>query len=256
MGAEINSGSTITTGGLKITGGLTVQSVGISVTQAGVTIVAGGLKVKDDGAIITGGLSVQDLGAEITGGLSVHDSGLDVIGGGLTVVGGLRFTGGLTLQSHGLVLTGGITVNSGGLSITGTANVQSLVEFSDRRLKTEMTPIDNALKKVGKLNGIYFKWNNDALGPQLDNRRHLGLVAQEVKLVIPESVQEGSDYLKVDYTSLVPLLVEAIHELENSVKEALYNLDSEDIFTRMANLEAETKIMSDKIRALENIIFG
>ena len=81
-------------------------------------------------------------------------------------------------------------------------------------------------------------------------------MAQEVKLVIPESVQEGSDYLKVDYISLVPLLVEAIHELENSMKEALYNLDSEDIFTRMANLEAETKIMSDKIRALENIIFG
>ena len=54
-----------------------------------------------------------------------------------------------------------------------------------------------------------------------ENEGHdIGVIAQEVKKVIPEIVTtRDSGYMAVKYEKMVPLLIEAIKELTNKVKD-------------------------------------
>merc|ERR1711916_370256 len=49
--------------------------------------------------------------------------------------------------------------------------------------------------------------------------RHIGIIAQELQQIIPEVVNEIHDgkYLGVDYASLMPLIIEAIHDLNELI---------------------------------------
>jgi len=95
--------------------------------------------------------------------------------------------------------------------------------YSDERLKNIYGSIDTALDKVKKLRGVYFKENDLAKSLGYDNdRRQVGVIAQEVELVLPEAVTGapiGEPYITVWYEKLVPLLIEAIKELELRVKD-------------------------------------
>jgi hypothetical protein len=86
---------------------------------------------------------------------------------------------------------------------------------SDIRLKENVTPIVDAIDKVNKLSGCTFKWKDCATY----NGDDIGVIAQEVQKVIPSAVKERHDgYLKVDYTRLVPLLLESIKELSQKIE--------------------------------------
>ncbi|MGA2785880.1 MAG: tail fiber domain-containing protein, partial [Candidatus Bathyarchaeia archaeon] len=89
---------------------------------------------------------------------------------------------------------------------------------SDIRFKQNIQPLQNSLQKILALQGISFAWKDK---PQ---RSELGLIAQDVKQIVPEAVmafkENGvEDYHAVNYASLVPLLVEAIKELKAEVDE-------------------------------------
>ena len=98
---------------------------------------------------------------------------------------------------------------------------------SDMRFKEEVTPMDNALDKVLRLNGVYFKWNHlhrDILKRSNTHSRQIGLIAQQVREVIPEIVSEwadqgAQDYLAVDYNRLVALLIQAMKEQQQKIEE-------------------------------------
>ena len=53
----------------------------------------------------------------------------------------------------------------------------------------------------------------------MDGKREAGIIAQEIKEVLPEVVGEfekdGEMYLNVDYPKIIALLIEAIKELKN-----------------------------------------
>lgn len=85
---------------------------------------------------------------------------------------------------------------------------------SDETLKENIQPLTNSLSKVLSLNGVSFTWkSDDTHTPQI------GLIAQQVEPVIPEVVATSSvdDKLGIAYSSLVPVLIEAIKELEDRV---------------------------------------
>ena len=91
------------------------------------------------------------------------------------------------------------------------------VQTSDRRLKTDIRPLENALAKVLKLNGVNFKWI-----PQhgIDSKQHVGVIAQEVEAVLPEAVVTHDDgYKSVSYNELTPLLIEAIKEQQQTIEK-------------------------------------
>lgn len=111
--------------------------------------------------------------------------------------------------------------------------------YSDDRLKTRIGNIENALDIVSSLNGFRYVDNDLAktFGYANENGQ-IGVSAQEVQKHLPEIVRPaafdvdhdnpdhgsktGENYLTVDYSRLVPLLIEAIKELRGEV-EALKN---------------------------------
>ena len=90
---------------------------------------------------------------------------------------------------------------------------------SDRRLKTNIEPITNALDKVNTLDGVTYNWNELATDKD-QTIREAGLIAQQVAEVLPEvATTRDNGYMAIKYEKIIPLLVEAIKELSAEVKE-------------------------------------
>ena len=82
---------------------------------------------------------------------------------------------------------------------------RQLFQFSDERLKSGIRPLTGALSTVCELRGVHYTMSGE---PQV------GFIAQEVQRVVPEAVTRAdSNTLAVDYSRIVPLLVEAVKEL-------------------------------------------
>ena len=92
----------------------------------------------------------------------------------------------------------------------------NLTENSDKRLKKDITRITAALPNLLALGGYSYYWKADWRNPD----KQIGLLAQEVQQVYPELVHESKDgTLSVDYTSFVPLLLEAIKAQNVQIQE-------------------------------------
>lgn len=82
---------------------------------------------------------------------------------------------------------------------------RQLFQFSDERLKSGIRPLTGALSTICELRGVHYTMGGE---PQV------GFIAQEVQHVVPEAVTRAdSNTLAVDYSRIVPLLVEAVKEL-------------------------------------------
>lgn len=116
--------------------------------------------------------------------------------------------GGTCLQVDGdTLMDGSLTVTSN-VSVNGSVSATSFITTSDKRYKTNVQPLSNALSTLCALQGIYYT---------LNNQKKLGFLAQDVDAVVPQAVDK-SDPTKwgVEYTQIIPLLVEAVKELLNS----------------------------------------
>jgi len=100
-------------------------------------------------------------------------------------------------------------------SIAATGNITSPFFYSesDIVLKEEVSPIQDALKKITELIGVDFIWKNT-------KQKSIGVIAQNVEQVIPEIVGKSNSGLKtVQYNSIIPLLIEAIKEQQKQIDE-------------------------------------
>jgi hypothetical protein len=94
--------------------------------------------------------------------------------------------------------------------------------YSDDRLKDKLGNIENALGKVKELSGFFYKANETAKELGYTDERKVGVSAQEVQKVLPEVVTSApidSQYMTVHYERLVPLLIEAIKELDAKLEQ-------------------------------------
>ena len=116
-----------------------------------------------------------------------------------------KWYGGTTLAA---TLTGaGALTLVGGLTASG-----DITSSSDLTLKSNIEIITNALGKLSKIKGITF--NSDGI-----SHRRTGVIAQDVQTVLPEAVHTNPDgNLSVAYGNMIGLLVEAIKELNQKVK--------------------------------------
>ena len=138
--------------------------------------------------------------------------------------------GNFVFNSSNAVLNSlGVGTSPSGVSgeIRATNNITAY--YSDERLKTNLGNIPNALEKVNSLNGFYHEANELAQSLGYEKVREVGVSAQEVQSVLPEVVAPApidDKYLTVRYERLVPLLIEAIKELNEKVEQLQQQIDN------------------------------
>lgn len=113
--------------------------------------------------------------------------------------------------------------------------------ISDARLKKDLVKITSSLDKVTAMNGYYFKWKKD-------DKKDLGLIAQEVEKIFPDAVWEYTDpdskktYKNVEYGHLIAPVIEAIKELATLVKSNKAD---------MVALRSENESLKKRLDAIE-----
>lgn len=132
--------------------------------------------------------------------------------GGTSVTSGLVVGGWLQAAS---IAVGGMSFDNGGYYLCENAAVVywgTTCASSDRRLKTNIRPLEDVLSKVLALKPVRFDWKEPKHakleGPQI------GLVAQDVEPLFPEFVSTSKDGMKAfDYQHLVAPVIKAVQEL-------------------------------------------
>ena len=183
----------------------------------GTTIPNAKLSVQQGADTVGSGLRIVKAGGESNGYWDQWMNSSNVFG--LSWMGGSQL---MSITSGGNV---GIGTTAPGytLTVAGTAWVTSGAwSGSDARWKQNITPISSsdALDKVTQLSGVTYNWNQlDFPQNNFDSLTHLGFIAQEVEKIVPDLVTTGADgYKGVDYNGFAPLVVEAIKELNLSLK--------------------------------------
>ena len=124
-------------------------------------------------------------------------------------------------QASSSKTTGAVTV-VGGVGVSGNLNVGGdITAFatSDENWKDNLSPITNALTRVGLMTGYTFTWNDKAGTPQwthLVGKNDTGLIAQDVeKLGLPGiTTVRGDGAMAIRYDRLAAILTEAVKELK------------------------------------------
>ena len=80
-------------------------------------------------------------------------------------------------------------------ALTATGDITAYYS-SDKKLKKNIKPIEDALRKVSEINGVEFDWNDVGLENDPNRMKHIhnvGVIAQEIYAVMPEVVHERVD---------------------------------------------------------------
>ncbi|MCT4688511.1 tail fiber domain-containing protein [Vallitalea sp.] len=89
---------------------------------------------------------------------------------------------------------------------------------SDRRTKKNITPLNNCLDKVLKLNTYSYNFKNDTPDKRgSSNNKEFGLIAQELEKIIPNLVSSSKDIKLINYDGLIPFLIEAVKEQQKQI---------------------------------------
>lgn len=109
---------------------------------------------------------------------------------------------------------------------SGVASATSWMSTSDRRLKSNILEIDNSLTKLGKLKGYTYDKKVDL--DKEDFVHEAGLIAQEVREVLPEAVGENpqTGLLSLNPAAVLALAINAINELKAEVDDLKSQLAS------------------------------
>jgi hypothetical protein len=120
--------------------------------------------------------------------------------------------------------TSGALVVNGGLGVGGSIFCTNSYNMSDERLKRNPEVITDALDRVCAMNGYTFEWNERM--PGLENTKAVGVIAQEIEAQAPLCVLHNAetDLLAVEYSKLVPYLIESVKALKRKCDQLASSL--------------------------------
>ena len=108
----------------------------------------------------------------------------------------------------GLITTGTQTI-AGNKTVNGTVTASNFITTSDKRLKSEIKPIENAIEILSKFTSYEYLKNN---------QKEAGFIAQEVKEYLPYTVFENEDgYLTMSDRPILAYLHKAVLDLKNDI---------------------------------------
>jgi hypothetical protein len=172
----------------------------------------------------------------VSGNITIASTAAPIAGTGVTVS-GKTVSIGQAVATTSSVTFGNINVGTATGATGGGINAQGDITagYSDERLKQDIEVIPGALEKVMTLRGVTYTPNSLAESFGFGKEKQVGVIAQEVQQVLPEAVKSapfdimlfedsqisrsGENYKTVQYEKLVPLLIEAIKELNNEINK-------------------------------------
>jgi hypothetical protein len=172
---------------------------------------------------------------------------------------------GNTGPTYKLDVTGDINTTTR-LRIAGTeiCTVAGCTSSSDKRLKENIQPLENALENILSLQGVEYDYRNKE---KFGTAHQIGVIAQDVEKVYPEVVKTDSEtgLKSVAYDHLVAPLIEAVKALYNRIvgvedqqatqaRQIASKADQEALNVANAeiqNVKAENKKLKTKNQELE-----
>ena len=214
FGTINNGASTITTTGTVATGAITA---GGDLTRGGTVIADGSITDTGDFTIdVVGDLILDAAGDDILlKSAGTHEGNINLASSNLTIKS--------IVSDKDIIFQGndggsGITALTLDMSAAGAATFNNdVTAFSDKRLKKDISNIENGLAKVMQMQGVYYKRNDVE-----DAREQIGVLAQDMEAIMPEVVLTADDEMQtksVDYGKLTSVLIEAIKELKSEIDE-------------------------------------
>ncbi len=146
----------------------------------------------------------------------------------------------------------------------GRARANAWITYSDRRLKSEIVPIEKAVSTIMRMRPVYYFQHNSHRDPQTgsleiekEGMYAYGFLAQELYEVIPEVVDkpkdESKDLWSVDYTRIIPILTAAIQEQQRMI-EHLQRVAQEN--EELRHRVRQIKALEGRIEELEAMLQG
>jgi len=259
-GSSVASGpGSIAMGSANVASGIESIAMGLQTTASGENSIAMGCITTASGNISTAmGLHTEANGDFSTAmGRYIKVNGENSFGIGLSHLSSYEIHAPNTMAiMGGNVGIGTVSPDSGFvLHVNGAALANAWNTPSDKRLKTNIKPLQGALQSVLKLQGVNFNWIDET-----DHRpgQNIGFIAQDVKEIFPEIVSGGGKdkedneiYYSIEYATLTPVLVEAIKELntENKALNETNKKQNETIKELEARIEALEKLIQEKLKS-------
>lgn len=106
------------------------------------------------------------------------------------------------------------------LHVAGNILATGTITPSDMRYKKDIQPIRDPLQKVQQINGVTYQYKAAEFPANgFDTTTQVGLIAQDVEKVFPQLVfTDDKGYKAVDYTKLIPLLVEGMKAQQKQIE--------------------------------------
>lgn len=144
-------------------------------------------------------------------------------------------------------------------------NTQAIIELnkkvdgitlSDQTVKTNIQDLTGSLDKVLDMRGVSYDWNH-TVHPELnlDSVNHVGFIAQEIAQIDSRLTYLADDsLLHVEYDKVVPILAEAIQDLNDSigVRDSIITV----LITENSAQQATIDDLNNRLTQLENCLSG
>ena len=120
----------------------------------------------------------------------------------------------------------GITNPGYALHVVGSIYASGdITAFSDKRYKENILPLTQSLDNLSQLTG--YSYTRSDLN---SDKKHIGLIAQEVKEVFPQAVSydDNQGLYSVNYGCLIAPVIQAIKELKETVNALQEKVDKQD----------------------------
>ncbi|WP_299216149.1 tail fiber domain-containing protein [uncultured Aquimarina sp.] len=183
---------------------------------------------------------------------------LFVIGNGISDIDGVVRSDALVMLKNGnTAFSGNVGVGTTtpettyALNVNGDLNYSgTLTNISDRRYKKNIESLSGSLDKILKTEGVQYKMRKDEFPDmKFADGTQYGVIAQEIEKTFPNLVTTNDNgYKSVNYTGLIPVLVEALKEQQQLIQQQQ---------SEITELKAEVSTASNlekRLQALEAVV--